>query len=183
VGKHRFAEKLADHPYSRAGGFSQADRDARAPLGETSAFQEIVENMKTKLLLFAMSAFSLSGCSFFVARSGKDVGELTTREQVLKEFGKPTSSSTEDDKEFDEFRYHGKVANEPKADEYRAAFALTLGLGEFFIFPLSVFETGRDFVAGQEIRFYYDQNGRTSECLVNGEHPYVDDPFVRKPHE
>jgi hypothetical protein len=139
--------------------------------------------MKTMLLPFAILALSSSGCSFFLAGAGKDVSELTTREQVRKEFGKPTIISSEDDKEFDEFRFHGKIANDSKADEYRAAMAMTLGLGEFLTFPLAVFETGRDFVAGQEIRFYYDENGRTSECLVNGEHPYLDDPYVRKVRE
>jgi hypothetical protein len=139
--------------------------------------------MKPLLLLFAISSLSCGGCSFFVAGSGTEVSQLTTREQVLKQFGQPTLSSTEDDKNFDEFRFHGKIANEPKADEYRAAFAMTLGLGEFLTFPLAVFETGRDLVAGQEIRFYYDQNGHTSECLVNGEHPYLDDPYVRKVRE
>jgi hypothetical protein len=153
------------------------------PAATALRVQGIVDNMKTALLLFAIVSLFCNGCSFFIAQSGKDTTQLTTREQVRQEFGKPELSSTENDKDFDDFRFHGKVANEAKADNYRMAFAVTFGLGELLTFPVELFETGRDLMAGQDIRFYYDQNGRTSECLVNGEHPYLEDPFNRKSRE
>jgi hypothetical protein len=119
-----------------------------------------------------MSALFCNGCSMLIASSGKDLSQLKTRDEVREQFGEPMMSCNEEGRDFDDFRSHRKIAYQLRTAGYSMSLAMTLGLGEFITFPYEVYETGKDVIVGQDVRFYYDENGRTTECLVNGDRPY-----------
>ena len=46
---------------------------------------------------------------------------------------------------------------------------LTLGLGEFFCFPWSLYDTGHNLLIGERLRFVYDSDGTVKRNFENDE--------------
>jgi hypothetical protein len=118
-------------------------------------------------ILLSLSASS--GCSLMIARCGKDLSVLETREEVRKDFGEPVASGVEDGQPYEEFRTRRKIVNEQEVYSLNMGLAMTGGLIEFIAFPLEVYEAMKATIAGQNLRFYYDGLGNVRYCQLNGQ--------------
>jgi hypothetical protein len=130
-------------------------------------------------MILAASCSGGSGCSTLIARSGKDVSVLTTREEVQREYGEPSASGLDEKgRPYEDFVTHRKVAEIEEAKSMSMACAMTSGLSEFFAFPTEACHALYGIVVGQDLRFFYDNSGNVEDCNLNGQpgfnlrHPY-----------
>ena len=137
--------------------------------------------MKLLVLLSVASTLSLlSGCSLMIANCGKDLSVLDDREQVRKEFGKPVASGVEDGKTYEDFRTHWKVVDFTETACLGMGLAMTFGFGEFLAFPHEVYRALHATIAGQDVRFYYDDSGTVVKCVLNGEFMFDNTDWRRR---
>src|SRR5262249_50604053 len=139
--------------------------------------------MRTALLLLIASAVPASGCSLMIAQCGKDLGQLSNRDAVHAEFGKPERTGREDGEEDEEFRYHGKVAADwGETNSLGMGWAMSFGLIEFVAFPRELFLIGKHTIGGQDIRFYFDDAGNVTGCSADGRSKlYLPKPLAAEP--
>jgi hypothetical protein len=123
--------------------------------------------MRTALLLLIAAVPLGSGCSVFIAQAGRDVG--TTREQVREQFGQPIESGAVDDKHFDQFRTHRKLAEHDRASRMGMGIVMTYMVGELVAFPIELYTLTRRSVFGQDLRVWYDSNGAVTSVQIDGE--------------
>jgi YD repeat-containing protein len=114
-----------------------------------------------------------------IAGSGKDLNKLTTRAEVQRDFGTPVASGTEEGKPYDEFRTHRKISDNAAAQVYGMG-AVFFGLPEVVFFPMEVCRVSWQTIAGQTLRFTYDEQGNVKSVKNNGESleyiPHHDEP-------
>jgi hypothetical protein len=124
--------------------------------------------MRTAFLLLIGTALLSNGCAALIARSGKDLEAMTTREEVRKDMGVADEIGMVNGEPYEEFRFHGKVADFWKAHSNGMGFVMTFGLGEVVQFPEAVFEAGQEVIDGHAVRFYYDPIGNVTGCVLDG---------------
>ena len=112
------------------------------------------------VVLVIASAFLTSGCSVFIASCGKDLSTLKDGDQVRQEFGKPEACGVQNGTAFEDFKSACKVSDGNRATGLLMLAGMTLGLSELIMFPNEVYREWRSTVVGQDIRFYYDQEGK-----------------------
>jgi hypothetical protein len=112
---------------------------------------------------------SCTGCSSLIAYSGKDVGNLKTREQVHESLGTPSKSGTDGSYPFDEYHTHRKTSEPKAAGATLILGAYTLGLMEMWAFPLRVYESAWTIVFGDDLRFLYKSDGSVEIIQINGQ--------------
>ena len=124
--------------------------------------------MRLTLTFVLLSASLSSGCSVLSVNSGKDLSVLESQEEVRKDYGKPVATGVESGKRYDDFRSHRKVLNEGEAAGWGMGWAMTFGIGEFWAFPIVTYDALKAIIAGQNLRFYYDESGKVKEVWLNG---------------
>ena len=125
-------------------------------------------HMRAALFLLAASLVSSAGCSWWVISRGTDLSKLPTREQVQAVFGPPRASGEVEGKSYEDFRTHRKIADF-NLEGVLMVDAGTLGLAELYCFPCAVFIAAKQSIAGQNLRFIYDENGKVKEVRRDGE--------------
>jgi hypothetical protein len=132
--------------------------------------------MRAVILVAVGVLLPSAGCAYRLAESGTDLGTLETREQVRAEFGPPAASGTADGQAFEDFRTRRKVA-----DSHQHVYAAhllsgyTYGLAEVMLLPGECFGVAARTILGQDLRFVYDEAGRVTAVLRDGEY-IVGDP-------
>jgi hypothetical protein len=136
---------------------------------------------RSSCVLLAGLTLMSGGCVSYIAQSGKDLGSLSTREEVRNEFGTPTSSSISTDSfdaPYDEFVTRRKIVDPDPVNGMPAG--LSLWLSEVAEFPGELLRNERRVVFGQTLRFEYDNEGnvRSASCEKRS---YLDLYPVQKP--
>jgi hypothetical protein len=127
--------------------------------------------MRAVFCLLVASLLPSAGCSWLIASSGINLETLPTREQVQAEFGSPRASGEVEGKPYEDYRTHRKISEGYYRNEGFAMFyVMTLGFGEFVLFPCEVGSTAKQVLVGQNLRFIYDENGKVKEVRRDGEH-------------
>ncbi|WP_439626348.1 hypothetical protein [Gemmata sp.] len=111
-----------------------------------------------------------TGCSALVAGRGVNVNELSTKDEVRQAFGTPAFTC---DEFHDEFRTHRKLAEQWKLEYLAMPAVITLGLSEVVLFPTEVYCAAKQRIRGAHVRFFYDENGKVTYVLVDGERPIL----------
>src|SRR5262249_2037169 len=124
---------------------------------------------RTAAFLIPIALFC-PGCSCLIAQSGKDILALGSKEEVRKQFGAPVKSGEGPDpgQSYDDYRYHGKVAETWRAGLYSFNDGMTFGLGEFWLFPYELYRVGRNCLHGQDLRIYHDSAGHVVRYDLDG---------------
>ncbi len=131
-------------------------------------------------LLFPCAIIALASgcCASYIARSGLNPAQPTTREEVHELFGTPVASGKKekDGGSYEEFSYHGKVAENSRAVWLWLAGFYTLGTADLFYVPEELTRAWwESSVRGYDLRFQYDRDGNVTKCLVDGQ------PAIRWP--
>jgi hypothetical protein len=124
--------------------------------------------LRLSCVLFALVALISSGCSSLVAYSGQDLKTLATRDQVHQEFGEPIVSETIDGISFEEFVTRRKISEQERAVGLNMASTMTGGLIEFIALPAELYRDSERLLAGQTLRFAYDQSGKVAKIDLDG---------------
>ncbi len=109
-----------------------------------------------------------SGCSEFIASAGTDLEALKTKEEVHAKFGEPIATGTTEEGLYEDFRSRRKFRDPIGSQGCAMGFGMTMGLGEFYQFPLELFLVGRSTLLGQDVRFTYDAAGKVKHAYLNG---------------
>lgn len=121
-----------------------------------------------RLLIFAILPL-LTGCTAAILRTGFDTRQLETREDVRREFGDPDSNGEQDGHPFDDIHTRRKVKQRMDAWVAECGSAATFGLFDLVGVPASLTQIAYRSVAGQDLRFVYDSNGKLTHVLRDGE--------------
>jgi hypothetical protein len=124
--------------------------------------------MRPLRLLTTATVLLTSGCAALVAHSGTDPSHITTREQVHQTFGEPVAGSNADGEWYEDFRCHGKVAENLRASLLLLTSYYTAGLADLYQFPCEVGRAGWKALWGYGLRFYYDADGRVLRHTIDG---------------
>lgn len=136
--------------------------------------------MRVAILLCVGAVPPATGCTYAVVTSGKNLSEVKTAEQARAEFGPPVGSGVADGKPFEEFRTHRKIAEPNKVIYLMMGYAVTFGTGELIWFPQQSFIAARRWVCGQTLRFVYDEHGKVTTVVHDGE-PVIYPPKDAEP--
>jgi hypothetical protein len=111
-----------------------------------------------------------SGCSLSIARSGKDLDTLTTKDQVHEQFGHPSASGIAKGRPWDVYCIRRKIA-EPLAVKlgHELTLVFTLGIAEIGYFPYELFHLGWTTIIGRDVGFVYDNAGKVTKIFLDGE--------------
>ena len=119
--------------------------------------------MRMALVVLVGASLLSAGCSLIIANCGKDLDKVASRDQAREELGRLVESGEKDGEEYDVFHYHGKVQTTwIERASMGMGLGYTSGLAEFVYLPRELFNLGRGVVFGQEVRVWYDQNGRVT---------------------
>lgn len=118
-------------------------------------------------LLLACALLS-SGCAALLTYSGQNVGQLANAEQVHNSFGTPARQGSSAAGTFAEYHTRRKISEGQVAGGCMVADLQTLGLSELVLFPFAVARTIYTTLAGQQLRFEYDESGVVKEVLIDG---------------
>ena len=127
--------------------------------------------MRVASLLLLASVSLSSGCSLMIAGSGKDLGSLTTKEQVHAQFGDPSATGVrEGGKVFEDFHTRQKLStwDQNKAEGYVMLMAMTLGVSELVLTPYELYLLGVRTLIGQTVHVTYDANGKIVRMDLDG---------------
>lgn len=130
--------------------------------------------------LFAGIACLSSGCSALMARSGEDLGKLSTREQVHQEFGEPQFLETVGGTPFEEFKTRRKISDSAHAEALNFELQMSAGLMELSNFPTELARNGERIALGQSLCFRYDQSGNVIAVYLNGHELIGSDYLLRE---
>src|SRR5262245_37452770 len=115
--------------------------------------------MRTACLLLIALAPIFQGCAALVARSGKDLTDLKTKEEFRAALGEPDRVEVSDGEVVaEEYRTRRKIAV-PLSPAYGMALVMSWGTSELIDFPCEVYHAGRRTILGQTIRVDYGNNG------------------------
>lgn len=127
---------------------------------------------RTACLLLVAAAYLSGGCAAMVARSGRDLTGLKTREAIRAKLGEPCASGIGEGETFEEFRTHRKVAVYPIryfGPGYAMLLALTWGTADLVLVPYELCLAGRKVLLGQTVRVTYDARGKVTAISCDGE--------------
>ncbi len=117
--------------------------------------------MKSPSILFLIAVVSTQcGCSSLIRRSGTDVEACQTRAEIREKLGMPVDAGTEKGEEFDQFVTHQKIAEDDA--NWNRYIKSTFGFGELVALPSAAYHSIRNVVGGQDLRVYYDSDGRVT---------------------
>jgi hypothetical protein len=131
--------------------------------------------MRCGRLLLAALLIPTCGCSTLIAKSGKNIDAIATREDAREKLGTPDSSSENGDLTIDTYQTRQKISEWRRGGGEGTYFAMSFGLTEFAAFPTEVYILGRRTVLGQELSFHYDATGKVVEVYLDGEKFSQDD--------
>jgi hypothetical protein len=121
------------------------------------------------LVSIASTAILTSGCSSLIARSGKDLSKLTTREEVHREFGEPDKIGAVGGYACEDYCSRRKISEPVRSNSLGLGFAMTFGTAELVAFPMEICFFSRRTVLGQSLRFAYEDNGQVMRVFLDGE--------------
>lgn len=124
--------------------------------------------MRYALLLLIAPALLATGCSIFIAKAGKELPHLRTREEARTNFGPPTAEGVDDGKPFEEFKSRGKIAEKFRAGTHSMALGMTMGLYEFYLFPRELYFLAKCGLIGQTVRVTYNPDGSVYRVDIDG---------------
>lgn len=132
------------------------------------------------LILLIPLVLSCCGCSVFIARSGFDVGTLSSREQIQEKFGSPVSTETIDGHFQETYVTRRKLSEDFRSYGMGMGVVMTFGTGELLSFPYELYLLGRRTIFGQKLHALYDPAGRFSHIIVenNGDFLYGGGEFI-----
>lgn len=123
-------------------------------------------------LLIATACLS-GGCAAMIARSGKDLAHLETREEVHAKLGTPSACGVGECGPYEEFRTHWKIARPYDLKYFGPGYAmglfLTCGAIDLILVPQELYLAARGTIRGQTIRATYDSEGALTQILMDGE--------------
>jgi hypothetical protein len=125
--------------------------------------------MRPLRILVVATLLVSTGCSWLVANSGQQLGELKTREQVHAAFGPPATAGHCDQRTYEEFHTRRKIAEPWKGMGLGMGWCLTFGLGEAYFFPHETVVAARRSIVGQRLVFYYDEAGKVQQASHDGD--------------
>lgn len=117
-----------------------------------------------------------SGCSCLIARSGKDLRPLKTKQQIHEEFGEPVASGISDGKPYEVFHTRQKISEHLRASSLGMGFGMSFGLVELVQFPYELYLQGHKTAFGQTIQVNYDSEGNVSRLWLDGWPLYMPEP-------
>ena len=109
-----------------------------------------------------------SGCSSLIALSGVDLAALKTQEEVRAKFGNPLNNGVSNGESFDTFCSRSKFRDAQGACGDLMFFGMTMGLSEFFMVPIELYQLGQATLRAHEVRFTYNALGRVTGAYVVG---------------
>ena len=118
------------------------------------------------LVLIASATVLTSGCSMLIARSGKDVSNLTTRDDVHREFGEPDQTGVAEGHPYEDYWTRRKKMT---SDCLSLGLGMTYGTFELIAFPVELWSLSKGTVLGKNLRFAYDDQGRVMRVFLDGE--------------
>jgi hypothetical protein len=129
--------------------------------------------VRTACLLLSAILLPATGCvpcTWLLLRSGTNLSELKTQDQVQEAFGHTTATGQVDGQLFEEYVTHRKIAEPQPLKAYGAlmSYGLTWGFGELIWFPFELSRTTYRSVVGQRLRFTYDAAGNVTAIHSDG---------------
>jgi len=120
------------------------------------------------LLLCIVTVFH-SGCASELAGAGKDLGALTSLEEMRDGLAEYGASGVAEGKRYEEFRTRKVIAqNQDGHEGYIIAWASTFGTIDLIAVPYQVYLIGKRSVVGQTVRVTYDEDGSIGEVERDG---------------
>ena len=134
------------------------------------------------LLLIATVSFS-AGCAGMIARCGKDLTGLETKEEVHAQLGEPAAKGVVDGKPFEEYFTRRKIAEPYPLRYFGPGYPMgligTLGTIELILVPEELYLIGKRTLRGQTIRVTYDASSAVTGIALDGESLFN---FGHSPH-
>ncbi len=126
--------------------------------------------MRIAYLLFLVPALVSSGCAGAIARAGTDPTEFKTKEEVHAKFGEPYAKGTEDGAVYEDYFTRQKIASRPPwlGEGYVMVLFMTFGTVDLFLVPQELYLTTKRTIAGQTLRFTYDNLGNVIKRQRDG---------------
>jgi YD repeat-containing protein len=125
--------------------------------------------MRIAYLLFLVPVLVSSGCAGAIARAGTDPTDFKTKEEVHAKFGEPYSKGTEDGAVYEDYFTRQKIASRQGWDEgYVMLLFMTFGTIDLFLVPQELCLTTKRTIAGQTLRFTYDNLGNVIKWQRDG---------------
>jgi YD repeat-containing protein len=109
------------------------------------------------------------GCTGLIKLSGKDVSELSTRDQVHEAFGSPDQTTSEKDQTTEYYTTRRKLKDVWELQGMGMGYAMTWGVLEPYWFPRELYLVSRRTVVGQILEFTYDGSGTVKEIRRDGD--------------
>jgi hypothetical protein len=125
--------------------------------------------MRCGRLILTALLIPTCGCAAIIAKSGKNIDTLTTREEVHKKLGAPDSTELNEDQWTDTYLTRQKISEWRRGGGEGLYFAMSFGLTEFEAFPAEIYLLGRRTLLGQELSFHYDADGRVVDVYLDGQ--------------
>jgi hypothetical protein len=112
-----------------------------------------------------------SGCTGLIAGAGKDLGKVSSREEMHAVLGKPVASGVAEGKQYEEFRTRKVIAQDQTGtgEAYVIYWASTFGTIELIGVPYQLWLLGKRTLLGQTIRVTYEQDGAIGEVERDGQ--------------
>jgi hypothetical protein len=104
-----------------------------------------------------------------IARSGKDVSKLTTREEVHSVFGEPDQTGVVEGHPYEDYWTRRKISEQMTSDCLSLGLGMTYGTFELIAFPIELWSLCKGTVLGKILRFAYDDQGRVMRVFLDGE--------------
>ena len=130
-----------------------------------------LSRMRLTYLLLVIPLSLNSGCSVLIARSGKDLHNLATREQVHASLGEPAAAGIENGQPFEEYHTRRKISETDTLRVYALGMGIiySYGVYELIAFPKELYLLGSRTLRGQTICVTYDGNGNVSGFYLDRE--------------
>jgi hypothetical protein len=142
--------------------------------------------LKTAFSFVIVAASFSAGCASLIARCGKDLTGLKTKEEVHAQLGKPVSKGFVKGESFEEYRTRRKISEDCPirfgGDGYAMGLVLTLGTIDLLYVPREFYIAGKRSLLGQTMQVNYDASGAVTQIYLDGESlflpwrtPYLND--------
>jgi hypothetical protein len=168
----RTADGGAHQPHGWLGPPYTSPPDQNLPLTPHTAYlRTLIRShepaMRCTVLLLILSALASTGCSMFIAKAGKDLSPLESREDARAQFGEPIATGTDGESPFEEFRSRQKLSEPARASTHGMGIAMTFFLFELYLFPRELCFLTKRTLFGQTIRVIYSPDGRIERMKID----------------
>jgi hypothetical protein len=106
-----------------------------------------------------------------IARAGKDLGEVKSKEEMHAVLGEPAARGVADGKQYEEFRTRKMIAEDQSfgGEGYAMLLIMTCGACDLVFVPYECCLLGKRTLLGQTIRVTYERDGGIADVERDGE--------------